>query len=57
MKFEVGKQSTQMRRGNFALTLSKLVNGFVTAEVTRLQIDSSCLLIVDQSAITVENET
>lgn len=57
MKFEVGKQSPPMRRGNSALTLSKLVNGFVTAEVTRLQSDNSCLLIIDQSEIPVENET
>lgn len=49
--FEYGKQNPPLRNGDVALTSSRLVNGIITAEVVRLQIDNTWLWIIDQPSI------
>lgn len=56
-KFEKGQQSQPIVNGDIALTSSRLVNGFVTAEVARKQPDGSWRWIIDQPVIAVEAVT
>jgi ketosteroid isomerase-like protein len=50
-QFEPGEQRPALRRGDLALTSSRLGNGTVTAEVARRQPDGTWLWAVDQLAI------
>lgn len=52
--FVAGEQRPALRRGSFALTSSRLVNGIVTAEVARQQPDGTWLWAIDQPAIAQE---
>ena len=52
--FQAGDQRPALRRDDLALTSSRLVNGIVTAEVTRQQPDGSWLWAIDQPAIARE---
>lgn len=49
--FTPGVQSPAIRKGNIALTSSRLDNGNFTAEIARQQSDGSWLWAVDQPAI------
>jgi len=53
-KFEKGQQRPAIINGNFALTSTRLINGFVTAEVARKQPDGSWRWIIDQPIIAVD---
>lgn len=53
-KFEKGQQRPAIINGNIALTSSRLVNGFVTAEVARQQSDGSWRWLIDQPIIATE---
>ena len=53
-KFEKGQQRPAITNGNISLTSSRLVNGFVTAEVARKQADGSWRWIIDQPVIAIE---
>jgi ketosteroid isomerase-like protein len=53
-KFEKGQQRPAIINGNIALTSTRLINGFVTAEVARKQPDGSWRWIIDQPIIAVE---
>ena len=53
-KFEKGQQRKPVINGNIALTSTRLINGFITAEVARLQDDGSWRWIIDQPIIAVE---
>lgn len=53
-KFEKGQQRPAIMNGNIALTSSRLINGFVTAEVARQQQDGSWRWIIDQPIIAIE---
>ena len=46
--FEKGKQKLALRNGDLALTSSRLVNGTITGEVARLQLDNTWLWIIDE---------
>ena len=50
-RFELGEQRPALRRGDLALTSSRLTNGTVTAEVARRQADGTWLWAVDQPFI------
>lgn len=50
-QFEPGEQRPALRRGDLALTSSRLVNGTVTAEVAHRQPDGTWLWALDQPAI------
>jgi ketosteroid isomerase-like protein len=52
--FVAGEQRRALRRDNFALTSSRLVNGIVTAEIARQQPDGTWLWAIDQPAIAQE---
>jgi ketosteroid isomerase-like protein len=52
--FQAGKQRPALRRGDLALTSSRLLNGMVTAEVARQQPDGTWLWAIDQPAIARE---
>lgn len=52
--FEKGQQRPVVINGNIALTSSRLINGFVTAEVARKQNDGSWRWIIDQPIIAIE---
>jgi ketosteroid isomerase-like protein len=52
--FQAGDQRPALRRGDLALTSSRLVNGVVTAEVARQQPDGSWRWVIDQPAIARE---
>ncbi len=54
MKFRAGEQRPAVRNGRLALTSTRLVSGFVTAEVARQQPDGSWRWIIDQPAIARE---
>jgi hypothetical protein len=49
--FQEGEQRSAIRRGDLALTFSRLASGTVTAEVARRQADGSWLWAIDQPAI------
>ena len=51
--FDLGEQRPAMLRENLALTLTRLPNGIVTAEVGRKQIDGTSLWVIDQPSISV----
>src|SRR5690606_4947017 len=53
-KFEKGQRRKPVINGNIALTSTRLINGFITAEVARLQDDGSWRWIIDQPIIAVE---
>ena len=53
-KFEKVRQRQTIVNGDIALTSSRLVNGFVTAEVARRQADGSWRWMIDQPVIAVE---
>ncbi len=53
-KFQGGQQRPALRRGNLALTSSRLTTGGVTAEVARQQPDGTWRWIIDQPAIARE---
>jgi len=53
-KFQKGQQRQPIVNGDIALTSSRLVNGFVTAEVARKQSDGSWKWIIDQPVIAIE---
>jgi ketosteroid isomerase-like protein len=53
-KFEKGQQRPAIVNGNIALTSSRLINGFVTAEVARKQPDDSWRWFIDQPRIAIE---
>lgn len=53
-KFEKGLQRPAIINNNIALTSSRLVNGFVTAEVARKQADGSWRWSIDQPVIAIE---
>jgi ketosteroid isomerase-like protein len=53
--FQEGEQRPALRRGDLALTSSRLVNGQVTAEVARQQADGTWLWAIDQPAIARES--
>jgi ketosteroid isomerase-like protein len=50
-QFEPGEQRPALRRGELALTSSRLANGTVTAEIARRQPDGRWLWVIDQPAI------
>jgi len=52
--FVAGQQRPALRRGDIALTSSRLVNGRVTAEVARRQPDGTWLWAIDQPAVAQE---
>lgn len=53
-KFEKGQQRSPVLNGEIALTSSRLVNGFITAEVARKQSDGSWRWMIDQPVIAIE---
>jgi ketosteroid isomerase-like protein len=53
--FQEGEQRPALRRGDLALTSSRLVNGQVTAEVARQQADGTWLWAIDQPSIARES--
>src|SRR5690606_34879409 len=53
-KFEKGLQRKPVINGNIALTATRLMHGFITAEVARLQDDRSGRWIIHQPSIAVE---
>ncbi len=53
-KFAKGQQRKAIINGDIALTSSRLINGFVTAEVARKQKDGSWRWFIDQPVITTE---
>jgi hypothetical protein len=54
-KVEPGDQRPALRLGNMALTSSRLVNGTITAEVARTQVNGTWLWVIDQPAIARQN--
>lgn len=52
--FEKGQQRPAIVNGNLALTSSRLINGFVTAEIARQQRDGSWKWCIDQPIIAIE---
>jgi len=52
--FVAGEQCPALRQGDLALTSSRLVNGIVTAEIARRQLDGTWLWAIDQPAIAQE---
>jgi ketosteroid isomerase-like protein len=52
--FVAGEQHAALRQGDLALTSSRLVNGIVTAEIARRQLDGTWLWAIDQPAIAQE---
>jgi ketosteroid isomerase-like protein len=52
--FVAGEQRPALRQGDLALTSSRLVNGIVTAEIARRQLDGTWLWAIDQPAIAHE---
>ena len=51
-RFEPGEQRPALRRGDLALTSSRLADGTATAEVARRQPDGTWLRAVDQPTFT-----
>ncbi len=47
-RFEPGEQRPAIRHGDLALTSSRLVNGTVTAEIARQQLDGTWRWMIDQ---------
>ena len=54
--FEKGQQRPAIINGNLALTSSRLLNGFVTAEVARQQNDGTWKWSIDQPIIAIEKD-
>ncbi len=52
--FVAGEQRPALRRGDIALTSSRLVNGIVTAEVARRQPDGTWRWAIDQPGVAQE---
>ena len=52
--FVAGEQRPALRQGDLALTSSRLINGIVTAEIARRQLDGTWLWAIDQPAIAHE---
>jgi ketosteroid isomerase-like protein len=50
-RFDPGEQRPVLRRGDLALTSSRLANGTVTAEVARRRADGTWLWAIDQPAV------
>jgi len=53
-RFEKGEQRPAIMNGDIALTSTRLINGFVTAEVARKQTDGSWRWCIDQPRIATE---
>lgn len=53
-RFEPGEQRAAIRHGDLALTSSRLVNGTVTAEIARRQLDGTWRWMIDQPVIAHE---
>ena len=49
--FAAGQAAPTLRRGDLALTSTRLVNGKITAEVAQLQPDGNWLWVLDQPLI------
>lgn len=49
--FAAGAPAPTLRRGDLALTSTRLVNGKITAEVAQQQVDGSWLWVLDQPLI------
>jgi hypothetical protein len=52
--FVAREQRAALRQADLALTSSRLINGIVTAEIARRQLDGSWLWAIDQPAMAQE---
>jgi ketosteroid isomerase-like protein len=55
IQFEAGEQRPALRRGELALTSTRLANGTVTAEVARQQLNGTWRWAIDQPVIARED--